>query len=76
MLIAATILSAVLGDWLAAAAILAIVILNALLGFFQGGDFFAGAGSSIVTRDRENYPRSKLVRSCLCTTETAAKESS
>ncbi len=35
ILIAATILSAVLGDWLEAGAILAIVILNALLGFFQ-----------------------------------------
>ena len=35
ILIAATILSAILGDWLEAGAILAIVILNALLGFFQ-----------------------------------------
>jgi Ca2+-transporting ATPase len=35
ILIAATILSATLGDWLEAVAILAIVILNALLGFFQ-----------------------------------------
>ena len=35
ILIAATILSAVLGDWLEAGAILAIVLLNALLGFFQ-----------------------------------------
>ncbi|HEU0208337.1 MAG TPA: HAD-IC family P-type ATPase, partial [Candidatus Udaeobacter sp.] len=35
ILIAATILSAVLGDWLEAAAILAIVMLNTLLGFFQ-----------------------------------------
>src|SRR6516225_1220569 len=35
ILIAATILSAVLGDWLEASAILAIIILNALLGFFQ-----------------------------------------
>ena len=35
ILIAATILSAVLGDWLEAGAILAIVILNALLGFLQ-----------------------------------------
>ena len=35
ILIAATLLSAVLGDWLEAGAILAIVLLNALLGFFQ-----------------------------------------
>jgi P-type Ca2+ transporter type 2C len=35
ILIVATILSAVLGDWLEAGAILAIVLLNALLGFFQ-----------------------------------------
>jgi Ca2+-transporting ATPase len=35
ILIAATILSAVLGDWLEAGAILAIIVLNALLGFFQ-----------------------------------------
>jgi Ca2+-transporting ATPase len=35
ILLAATILSAVLGDWLEAAAIFAIVLLNALLGFFQ-----------------------------------------
>ena len=35
ILIAATILSAILGDWLEAGAIFAIIILNALLGFFQ-----------------------------------------
>ncbi|HZR05533.1 MAG TPA: cation-translocating P-type ATPase [Candidatus Udaeobacter sp.] len=35
ILIAATLLSAILGDWLEAGAILAIVLLNALLGFFQ-----------------------------------------
>src|SRR5450759_757913 len=35
ILIAATVLSAVLGDWLEAGAILSIVFLNALLGFFQ-----------------------------------------
>ncbi len=35
ILVAATILSAIMGDWLEAGAILAIVILNALLGFFQ-----------------------------------------
>src|SRR5512133_3528934 len=35
ILLAATILSAVLGDWLEAGAIFAIVLLNALLGFFQ-----------------------------------------
>jgi P-type Ca2+ transporter type 2C len=35
ILIGATILSAVLGDWLEATAIFAIVLLNALLGFFQ-----------------------------------------
>ena len=35
ILVAATVLSAVLGDWLEAGAILAIVVLNALLGFFQ-----------------------------------------
>ena len=35
ILIAATILSGVLGDWLEAIAIFAIVLLNALLGFFQ-----------------------------------------
>ena len=35
ILLAATILSGVLGDWLEAAAIFAIVLLNALLGFFQ-----------------------------------------
>ncbi len=35
ILIAATILSAFLGDWLEAGAILAIILLNALLGFFQ-----------------------------------------
>jgi P-type Ca2+ transporter type 2C len=35
ILIAATILSAVLGDWLEAGAIFAIILLNAFLGFFQ-----------------------------------------
>ncbi len=35
ILIAATILSGVLGDWLEAGAIFAIVVLNAILGFFQ-----------------------------------------
>ena len=35
ILLAATILSGILGDWLEAAAIFAIVLLNALLGFFQ-----------------------------------------
>jgi Ca2+-transporting ATPase len=35
ILIVATLVSAVLGDWLEAAAILAIVVLNALLGFLQ-----------------------------------------
>ncbi len=35
ILIAATILSGILGDWLEAIAIFAIVFLNALLGFFQ-----------------------------------------
>jgi Ca2+-transporting ATPase len=35
ILIIATILSAILGDWLEAGAILTIVLLNALLGFFQ-----------------------------------------
>ena len=35
ILIAATILSAIMGDWLEAGAIFAIIILNALLGFFQ-----------------------------------------
>jgi Ca2+-transporting ATPase len=35
ILITATILSAALGDWLEAGAIFAIIILNALLGFFQ-----------------------------------------
>jgi Ca2+-transporting ATPase len=35
ILIAATILSGALGDWLEAGAILAIVVLNAFLGFFQ-----------------------------------------
>jgi P-type Ca2+ transporter type 2C len=35
ILIAATVLSAIMGDWLEAGAIFAIIILNALLGFFQ-----------------------------------------
>ncbi len=35
ILLAATILSGILGDWLEAGAIFAIVLLNALLGFFQ-----------------------------------------
>ncbi len=35
ILIAATIVSAILGDWLEAGAIFAIILLNALLGFFQ-----------------------------------------
>ncbi|MGE5209252.1 MAG: cation-translocating P-type ATPase, partial [Alphaproteobacteria bacterium] len=35
ILVAATILSAIMGDWLEAGAIFAIIILNALLGFFQ-----------------------------------------
>ncbi|MGE5213060.1 MAG: cation-translocating P-type ATPase [Nitrospirota bacterium] len=35
ILIAATLLSAIMGDWLEAAAIFTIIILNALLGFFQ-----------------------------------------
>jgi Ca2+-transporting ATPase len=59
ILIAATILSAVLGDWLEAGAILAIIILNALLGFFQEQK----ADKALASLKKLFSPVAKVIRS-------------
>lgn len=58
ILIAATILSAALGDWLEAGAILAIVVLNALLGFFQEQK----AEKALSSLKKLSSPVAKVVR--------------
>jgi Ca2+-transporting ATPase len=58
ILFAAVALSIALGDWLDAAAILAIVILNAALGFFQEGK----AERAILALERLTSPRARVVR--------------
>ncbi len=58
ILIAATILSAVLGDWLEAGAILAIVLLNALLGFFQE----QRAEKALLSLRKLSSPTAKAIR--------------
>ena len=58
ILIAATILSAALGDWLEAAAILAIVLLNALLGFFQEEK----AAKALSSLRKLSSPTAKVIR--------------
>ena len=58
ILIAATLLSAILGDWLEAGAILAIVLLNALLGFFQEQK----AEKALSSLKKLSSPVSKVMR--------------
>lgn len=58
ILIAATILSAVLGDWLEAGAIFSIVLLNALLGFFQEQK----AEKALSSLRKLSSPTAKVIR--------------
>jgi Ca2+-transporting ATPase len=58
ILIAATVLSAVLGDWLEAGAILAILLLNALLGFFQE----QRAEKALLSLRKLSSPTAKVLR--------------
>ena len=58
ILVAAVVVSALLGDWLDAAAILAIVILNAALGFLQEGK----AERAIRALESLTTPRARVVR--------------
>jgi Ca2+-transporting ATPase len=58
ILLAATIVSAVLGDWLEAGAIFAIVLLNALLGFFQERK----AEAALTSLRKLSSPNAKVLR--------------
>lgn len=58
ILIAATILSAILGDWLEAGAIFAIVVLNALLGFCQEQK----ADKALASLKKLSSPVAKVIR--------------
>ena len=58
ILLAATILSGILGDWLEAAAIFIIVLLNALLGFFQERK----AEEALSSLRKLSAPGAKVVR--------------
>ena len=58
ILIAATILSAALGDWLEAGAIFAIVLLNALLGFFQERK----AEKALISLRKLSSPTARVLR--------------
>ena len=64
ILIAATILSAVLGDWLEAGAIFAIVLLNALLGFFQEQK----AEKALSSLRKLSSPTAKVFATARCAT--------
>ena len=68
ILIAATILSAILGDWLEAGAILAIVILNALLGFFQEQK----AEKALAALKKLSSPVARVIRDGLLRSVAAA----
>ena len=58
ILVAATILSAIMGDWLEAGAIFAIIILNALLGFFQEQK----ADKALASLKKLSSPVAKVIR--------------
>ena len=58
ILIAAAVVSGVLGEWIDAAAILAIVVLNGLLGFFQEGR----AEQALAALRKMSSPHAKVVR--------------
>jgi Ca2+-transporting ATPase len=58
LLVAAVVISATLGDWIDAVAILALVILNAALGFFQEGK----AERAIRSLEGLTSPRARVVR--------------
>lgn len=68
ILIAATILSAALGDWLEAGAILTIVVLNALLGFLQEQK----AEKALSSLKKLSSPVAKVVRDGSLRTVAAA----
>ena len=68
ILIAATILSAILGDWLEAGAIFAIIILNALLGFFQEQK----ADKALASLKKLSSPVAKVIRDGLLRSVAAA----
>ena len=58
VLIAAAVISGVLGEWLDAVAILTIVVLNALLGFFQEGR----AEQALAALRKMSSPHAKVMR--------------
>jgi len=68
ILIAAGVLSGVLGDWVDAIAILAIVILNAVIGFYQ--EFHAE--KSIAALKKMTAPQAKVLRDGLVTSIPAS----
>jgi Ca2+-transporting ATPase len=68
ILVAATILSAIMGDWLEAGAIFAIIILNALLGFFQEQK----ADKALASLKKLSSPVARVIRSGLLRSIPAA----
>lgn len=58
ILLAATVLSGILGDWIEAGAIFAIILLNALLGFFQERK----AEEALSSLQKLSSPTAKVVR--------------
>ena len=58
ILICAALISGLLGEWIDAGAILAIVLLNGLLGFFQEGR----AGDALVALRKLSSPQAKVIR--------------
>ena len=58
ILLAATVLSGILGDWIEASAIFAIILLNALLGFFQERK----AEEALSSLQKLSSPTAKVVR--------------
>lgn len=69
ILIAATILSAIMGDWLEAGAIFAIIILNALLGFFQEHK----ADKALASLKKLSSPVARVIRNGSLHSVAAAK---